>query len=142
VKTPLVSLRGVCRQLGARPQGFSTAEVAAPGYTITQVRRAIDWLIKHRELHTGRASHKVVRYFSSRADADAYETRYATMQASNRKPVAQAPWPAGTQAIYPTNPDGSPAYKHTVIPHANPEHARRPRPVQVLPMSNGVPADL
>ncbi|HRY86514.1 MAG TPA: hypothetical protein P5305_01430 [Rubrivivax sp.] len=83
-----------------------TGESVRHSYNITMR------LVAHGLLHKGKVGHRTVRFFTRAEWAKDYErTRKAPAE---RPTVLRAAWDADTPAIYPTHPDGSPAYKYTV----------------------------
>lgn len=115
---PRSALYLLLQELAARPQGVGTAEAKAHGYTLAEFCHAFLAGVKHKRLFSVRLGSKFSTYFTSREAADrARAVFYRPSKPFGTAPVrSRPPWPANAETIYPTNPDGSPAYKVTVCP--------------------------
>ena len=98
------------------------------GRTATDVDSVVRKLIRLGRVHKGKIGHRTVRFFSRPEWAAAYqEQRVAATAviAAGRGARSKATWSSDTPATYPTNPDGTPAYKVTVCP------GHRPHPTKI-----------
>lgn len=114
-------LRKLLHELAARPQGATTAEASGHGYTPVEFAGGFLNEVKGKRLFSVKLGSKSSTYFTSREIADARKKAYD-------KPVvlagttgvitsrSRAPWPKDAETVYPTNADGTPAYRHTICP--------------------------
>lgn len=102
------------RATQAGAAGISTDEIA--GLTVNDVNRAVGRLYARGLVFKGKIGHRTMRVFAS--------ISWAADYSSNRRPPepvkvngrrTRASWSADAPIYYPKNPDGSPAYKRTVI---------------------------
>ena len=81
------------------------------------MHKSIERLVKAGKLFRGKLSHKTVHFFPTQELADAFVSarrvpgRIAPVVLT--KQSTRASWTRDTPAYYPTNPDGTPAYKFT-----------------------------
>ncbi len=92
--------------------GFRLSDVKCPGGE--KIRTRAQAFVRTGFLHRVAVSYKVVRYFGSVKDAIAYEATVRAVPVSVATKAVKAGWGKETQPYYPTNADGTPAYKVTI----------------------------
>jgi hypothetical protein len=101
--------------------GFMTDSLL-PDYTRRQVARALQALIASGLVFAVSLG-KEARYFPSRESANDWLAAQLGARMKEEQADAasdeRAPWPDDTPAHYPTNADGTPAYRFTVCPTDN-----------------------
>jgi hypothetical protein len=116
-------------------EGFAIADIV--GFQARQVDSAARRLMKSGQLHRGKSGHRTMRLFARAEWAESFSANYVTACSRRAsKPVnapsgpgvwsygKRCPWPAGTEAVYPTDAHGNPLYKHTVVPGFTPDRIR------------------
>lgn len=117
-----VKLSELLLTLAARPQGAMIAEACHHGYTPEQFARGFVNELRRKTLISARVGSKRATYFTTQEAAQAAKKarQRPVIQVGTIDPTAgrsrAALWPPGTVAVYPTNPDGTPAYRHTICP--------------------------
>jgi hypothetical protein len=112
------ALRAKIAQLAEGPNGMCTQDLPEREQKIGHLTACK--MVAAGKLFRGKLSHKSVRFFATQEEADAYVG--ARRIAGSIAPVVlsktttRARWAPDAPINYPKNPDGSPAYKHTVAP--------------------------
>jgi hypothetical protein len=112
-------LRAALCDMARRPAGFASSEIVH-GFTKDQVQQTASRMADAGVLHRAKLSYRSVRYFDTaeRAkDCEERASRYADAKAApavtvHRAP-GRAPWDQDAPIHFPTNADGSPAYRIT-----------------------------
>lgn len=107
----------VIRLADRRNVGVCTTEI--DGYTRRQVGRAVEHLLYQKRIHRGKASHRVVRFFGHREDAEAFADAALLARGGVNAPARQlevAPWAADAKPHFPVDGHGVPTWKFTQCP--------------------------
>lgn len=117
------ALREAIRELAARPDGFRCRDVMKLGYAQRAVDNAVSRGLISGLLHKVKVSHRMVFYFADAKEAMKRQAEAMTVKVAPPKTKSTAHWPKDAQPYFPTNPDGTPAYRITIAP--KPVHALR-----------------
>lgn len=112
---PHLPPRALLLEMAQRPGGFGTAELTE--FDATRVGAVASAMVVKGLLYRAKMGHKSVRFFSTMEAAVEWEKGHMRRSKHTlaHRPT-KAPWPKDAPATYPTNPDGSPAYKVTTAP--------------------------
>ncbi len=115
MKHPNESIRAAIREAAKSPKGFRIGDFPAE-LGREKVRNHAEDFVKSGLLHRVSVSHKVIRYFGDVRDAMAFERTVRKVAFPPAAKKAAARWLPDAPIHYPTNPDGSPAYRITIAP--------------------------
>lgn len=110
-------------ELAKRPNGVTTSDPEFHGVDPRNLGHMVIKLVQHGLIFKAKLSHRTVIYFGTQAAADAALQRKKVTVL--REKIAAVTKTAGLSPVkftdectvtFPTNPDGSPAYKLTVAP--------------------------
>jgi hypothetical protein len=110
-------------ELAKRPEGVTTGDPAFADIDPRNLGHMTIKLVKHGLVFRARMSYRTVIYFGTQEAADAaLQGKKAVTLREKVTPVAKAAgisplkFSDGCTVTFPTNPDGSPAYKITIAP--------------------------
>ena len=95
----------------AGSEGIGYGDLRFGGFTDGKIGGSVVRLIALGGVFKAAIGHRTVRLFARIDWASAYAAERRVVG-----PRTSASWPAGEEAHYPRHADGSPAYKHTIVP--------------------------